>query len=116
MITYRPMRHIACATSITLVVIGGCSKMSKDNFHVPPEIEHPWKPATKAEVEQAERLLGIQFPDDYGEFLMSVNGIIGESAHLVIPDKDDNPWYIRGIHSIAADAPDYARLLDRQRD
>jgi hypothetical protein len=117
MFTLRPTRRVINTAFILLVAIEGCSKMASAPFSVPPEIEHPWNPATEVDVQEVERKLGVRFPDDYREFLMSINGIIGEHDHLVVYEDDDaDPWYVRGLHSISPDAPDYVRLLDRQHD
>jgi hypothetical protein len=94
--------------------------MAKDHYPIPKGVECPCQAATEAEVGEVEQKLGMRFPDDYREFLMTVNGAVAMTGILEIPMKtrtgdEDEPWGVARIYGISQDAPSYLALLPSQR-
>jgi len=87
-------------------------------------VERSYKPATENEVRDVERKLGVRFPDDYRDFLKSINGISSisdnTSVDLEVPMKtrigtDDEPWAINSLYSISSVAEPHDQLIAYQQ-
>src|SRR5690349_2810054 len=71
----RPTIPTACGTSARFV-FGGCLEMMKKVGPKNPFgiTDRRAKPATEAQVKRLERRLGVNLPEDYRRFLMTING------------------------------------------
>src|SRR5262245_2984600 len=86
----------------------------RHTFVIPKGIKTPWKPATAEEVREAERQLGRTLPEDYRQFLLTVNGIDTTNPRLVVnvhkPTGDPvRPLY--ELSTLSKDAHEGYRIL-----
>jgi hypothetical protein len=96
---------------------GACMKESRHTFVIPNGIKTPWKPATEEEVRDAERQLGRTLPEDYRQFLLTVNGIKAVNPELVVKVREPTGHRVRPLvelSTLAKDAHAVSRVLASQ--
>ena len=98
--------------------------MTSAEYIVPVGIERTFPPGTEGEIREAEQSLGQAFPEDYRDFLRSVNGIQSHSATSSVnmevamktrTGQEDEPWGINMLYTLCKSAEPHCQLLTHQR-
>src|SRR5262245_20191664 len=71
------------------MALESCMSNEPITFRLPEGATAPWEAATDEEIDEIEQAVGTRLPDDYREFLRSVNGI--KSGYPILVVSTPNP-------------------------
>jgi len=93
-----------CLVIATTIMFGGCTKMLNEPFNIPKGVRQPWRAATEQEVQEIERRFRHPLPDDYRQFLLTVNGIDARPVELLVTTKERDIVDIEWLYTACAEA------------